>query len=98
MAETSPDLKFVDQTRHRIALRLLPFLFLLYIVNYIDRTNLAFAVLGMSHDLGFNDRVFGLGVGMFFISYVLMQIPGALWSNAGAPARRSHSACSRGDY
>jgi ACS family tartrate transporter-like MFS transporter len=92
MAETSPDLKFVDQTRHRIALRLLPFLFLLYIVNYIDRTNLAFAVLGMSHDLGFNDRVFGLGVGMFFISYVLMQIPGALlverWS-----ARKTIALC-----
>jgi MFS transporter, ACS family, tartrate transporter len=84
--------KFIDQTRHQIALRLLPFLFLLYIVNYIDRTNLSFAVLGMSHDLGFNDRVFGLGVGMFFVSYVLMQIPGAIlverWS-----ARKMISLC-----
>jgi MFS transporter, ACS family, tartrate transporter len=66
------------RTRQQIALRLLPFLFLLYIVNYIDRTNLSFAVLGMSRDLGFNERVFGVGVGMFFIGYVAMQIPGAL--------------------
>jgi ACS family tartrate transporter-like MFS transporter len=72
------DKNFVDRTRHKVAVRLLPFLFLLYIVNYIDRTNLSFAVLGMSRDLGFNERVFGLGVGMFFVSYVLMQIPGAI--------------------
>jgi ACS family tartrate transporter-like MFS transporter len=83
MATPSPlldlvDKNFVDRTRHKVAVRLLPFLFLLYIVNYIDRTNLSFAVLGMSRDLGFNERVFGLGVGMFFVSYVLMQIPGAI--------------------
>jgi MFS transporter, ACS family, tartrate transporter len=83
MAAVSPLLDFtrtklINHTRHKIAVRLLPFLFLLYIVNYIDRTNLAFAVLGMSRDLGFDERVFGLGVGMFFVSYVLMQIPGAI--------------------
>jgi MFS transporter, ACS family, tartrate transporter len=72
------DTKLTRHTRRQIGLRLLPFLFVLYIVNYIDRTNLSFAVLGMSRDLGFNDRVFGLGVGMFFVGYVAMQIPGAL--------------------
>lgn len=75
---TTSDSKFTSHTRHQIALRLLPFLFLLYIVNYIDRTNLSFAVLGMSRDLGFNDRIFGVGVGMFFVGYVAFQIPGAL--------------------
>ena len=65
-------------TRHQIALRLLPFLFLLYIVNYIDRTNVAYAALEMSHDLGFTDAVFGLGAGIFFAGYVALQIPGAL--------------------
>ena len=72
-------------------MRLLPFLFILYITNYLDRTNLAYAALGMSRDLGFSDRVFGLGAGIFFISYLALQIPGALlvelWS-----ARRMISA------
>ena len=65
-------------TRRQVALRLLPLLFVLYIVNYIDRTNVAYAALEMSHDLGFSDRVFGLGAGIFFVSYVALQIPGAL--------------------
>jgi ACS family tartrate transporter-like MFS transporter len=69
---------FEDRTRHRIALRLLPFLFILYIVNYVDRTNLAFAAIGMARDLGFSDRVFGFGAGIFFVSYMALQLPGAL--------------------
>jgi len=69
---------FEDRTRHKIALRLLPFLFTLYIVNYVDRTNLGFAAIGMERDLGFSDRVFGLGAGIFFASYMALQIPGAL--------------------
>src|SRR5271157_3969764 len=67
-----------DSTRHHIALRLLPFLFILYITNYLDRTSLAYAALGMSRDLGFTDRVIGLGTGIFFISYLALQIPGAM--------------------
>lgn len=68
----------VDRTRHQTALRLLPFLFVLYIVNYLDRTSVAYAAIGMSRDLGFSDRVFGLGVGVFFIGYLALQIPGSL--------------------
>jgi MFS transporter, ACS family, tartrate transporter len=56
---------------------LLPFVFLLYIVNYIDRVKVSFANLRMSADLGFSDRIYGLGVGMFYASYVLFEIPGA---------------------
>lgn len=67
-----------ERTRNQIAVRLLPFLFVLYIANYIDRTSVAYAALGMTSDLGFNDRVFGLGAGIFFLSYVALQIPGAL--------------------
>ena len=70
--------KLADHTRHLIALRLLPFLFVLYIINYLDRTSVAYAAIGMSRTLGFNDRVFGLGAGIFFVSYVMLQIPGAL--------------------
>jgi ACS family tartrate transporter-like MFS transporter len=80
-----------DHARHHIAVRLLPFLFLLYIINYLDRTSVAYAAVAMSHDLGFSDRVYGLGTGIFFISYLALQIPGALlverWS-----ARRMISA------
>jgi MFS transporter, ACS family, tartrate transporter len=65
-------------TRRQIAARLLPFLFLLYVANYIDRTNLAYAALGMTRDLGFTDRIIGLGVGIFFVTYVAGQTPGAL--------------------
>ena len=65
------------KTRHAVGVRLLPFLFVLYVVNYIDRTNLAYAALGMNRTLGFGDRVFGLGAGIFFVSYLALQIPGA---------------------
>ena len=68
----------VDRTRHHIGIRLLPFLFILYITNYLDRTSVAYAAVGMSRDLGFSDRVLGMGMGIFFITYVALQIPGAL--------------------
>ena len=70
--------RIASRARHRAAIRLLPFVFLLYIVNYLDRTSVAYAALGMAHDMGFSDRVIGLGAGFFFISYVALQIPGAL--------------------
>lgn len=66
------------RARRRVAYRLLPFVFLIYIVNYIDRVNVSFANLRMSADLGFSDRVYGLGVGMFYLTYVLFEIPGAI--------------------
>jgi ACS family tartrate transporter-like MFS transporter len=77
-ASAPPAVEVSERTRHHIAVRLLPFLFILYITNYLDRTNLAYAALGMSRDLGFSDQVFGLGAGIFFISYLALQIPGAL--------------------
>src|ERR1700676_139536 len=70
--------KLADHTRRQIAMRLLPFLFILYITNYLDRTSVAYAAIGMSRELGFSDRVVGMGVGVFFISYVALQIPGAV--------------------
>jgi ACS family tartrate transporter-like MFS transporter len=83
--------QLADRTRHHVALRLLPFLFALYITNYLDRTSVGYAALGMSRDLGFSDRVLGMGMGVFFVSYVALQMPGALlverWS-----ARRMISA------
>jgi len=66
------------RTRQRIAWRLLPFVFLLYLVAYLDRANVSFAALKMNLDLGFSDRVYGLGVAMFFVGYVLFEVPGAI--------------------
>jgi ACS family tartrate transporter-like MFS transporter len=73
-----------ERTRRRINRRLMPFLFLLYIVAYLDRVNVGFAGLEMTRELGFSDAVFGTGAGIFFLGYVLLEIPGTilveLWS------------------
>lgn len=63
------------RARRRVASRLLPFVFLMYVVNYIDRVNVSFANLRMSADLGFSDHIYGLGVGMFYLTYVLSRSP-----------------------
>ncbi len=55
--------------------RLLPFLFLLYVVAYLDRINVGFAALQMKTQLGFSDAVYGLGAGIFFVGYFLFQVP-----------------------
>ena len=67
-----------QRARRRIALRLLPFLWLLYVIAFLDRVNVAYAALEMSRDLSFSDRVFGLGAGIFFLGYVVLEIPGAI--------------------
>jgi ACS family tartrate transporter-like MFS transporter len=67
-----------QRARKRIAWRLLPFLFLLYIIAFLDRMNISAAALQMPGDLGFNDKVVGLGAGIFFIGYLVLEIPGAL--------------------
>jgi sugar phosphate permease len=58
--------------------RLIPFLFLLYIVAFLDRVNVGFAALQMNEDLGFSDAVYGLGAGIFFIGYFIFEIPSNL--------------------
>jgi sugar phosphate permease len=65
-------------TIRTLLLRLLPFLFLLYIVNYLDRINVGFAALEMRTQLGFSDKVFGTGFGIFFFGYLLLQVPSNL--------------------
>ena len=80
----SPQIDAGASARTRIAARLLPFLFLLYVANYLDRTNIAFATLGMKGDLGLTDSVFGTASGIFFIGYLGLQIPGALLVERGS--------------
>jgi D-galactonate transporter len=67
-----------QRARHRIARRLLPFLFALYVIAFLDRMNIGAAALQMPRDLGFSDRVVGMGAGIFFLGYFLLEIPGAL--------------------
>src|SRR4051812_23591006 len=59
----------------KCAWRLIPFLTLLYVVNFLDRVNVGFAALTMNQDLGFSPAVFGLGAGLFFVGYALFQVP-----------------------
>ena len=64
--------------RRKVAWRVLPLVFLLYIVAYLDRANVGFAKLRMAGELHFSEAVFGLGIGIFFIGYLLLEIPGAV--------------------
>src|SRR6185503_16058339 len=54
---------------------LVPFIALLYFINYVDRVNVGFAALTMNRDLGFSPSVYGLGAGIFFWGYLLFQVP-----------------------
>jgi MFS transporter, ACS family, tartrate transporter len=67
-----------DTARLRIAVRVLPLVFAMYIANYLDRANVAFAKLPMIAELHFSEKVYGQGAGIFFIGYLAFEIPGAL--------------------
>lgn len=58
--------------------RLMPFLCLLYVFNFLDRVNIGYAALSMNQDLGFSNVVYGFGAGIFFVGYFIMEIPGNL--------------------
>jgi MFS transporter, ACS family, tartrate transporter len=62
-------------TLRKVTLRLIPFLFVLYIIAWLDRVNVGFAGLQMNTDLGFSSTVFGFGSGIFFLGYCLFEIP-----------------------
>lgn len=62
----------------KTAWRLIPFLFLLYIVSYIDRTNVGFAALQMNHEIGLTPAMYGLGAGIFFIGMLPFEVPSNL--------------------
>src|SRR5262245_52110285 len=69
----------LDRARQKAYWRLLPLLFICYVIAYVDRSNVAIAKLTMSRDLpGFDNAVIGLGAGVFFIGYFLLEIPGTL--------------------
>jgi MFS transporter, ACS family, tartrate transporter len=67
-----------ERARRRITLRLLPYLFFLYVIAYLDRGNLSYAALDMTGALGFTPEIYGFGAGIFFFGYFLLEIPGAI--------------------
>src|ERR1700746_806700 len=72
------DRELGQKTVARLLWRLLPFLFLLYIVAFLDRINVGFAALEMQEQLGLNDRIYGLAAGLFFAGYFFFQLPSNL--------------------
>ena len=67
-----------EQVFAKCAWRLLPFMIVLYVVNYLDRVNVGFASLTMNQDLGISPTAYGLAGSLFFIGYMLFQVPSAV--------------------
>jgi ACS family tartrate transporter-like MFS transporter len=81
MAASPADLSPLDRARRKAYWRLIPLLFLCYVVAYIDRVNVGFAKLTMQPalaHLGFTEALFGFAMGIFFAGYLLLEIPGTL--------------------
>jgi D-galactonate transporter len=64
-----------ERTYAKITTRLVPFLFICYLAAYLDRVNVGFAKLQMSSELKFSETVYGFGAGIFFLGYVLFEVP-----------------------
>ena len=62
----------------KVILRIIPFIFICYVLNYVDRVNVSFAKLQFQNDLSLNDASYGLGVGLFYIGYILFEVPSNL--------------------
>ena len=69
------ELELETRVLRKAALRIVPFIMLLYFVAFIDRVNIGFAALTMNKDLGLSPAVFGFGAGIFFWGYFLFEVP-----------------------
>jgi sugar phosphate permease len=76
--QLTPDGAVAERARRRITRRLMPFLICLFVIAFIDRVNVGYAVLGMPREMGFDTEVLGFGAGIFFVGYFLLEIPGTL--------------------
>lgn len=76
--EAMDDLALEKATLRKVAWRLVPFLCLCFLLNIIDRTNVGFARLDMQDDLGLSEDMFNLGFGMFYVGYLLFEVPSNL--------------------
>jgi MFS transporter, ACS family, tartrate transporter len=67
-----------SRTHRKLQVRLLPFLFLLYVIAFIDRINIGFAALTMNKELAITPQQFGFAAGVFFVGYFLFEVPSNL--------------------
>jgi ACS family tartrate transporter-like MFS transporter len=75
MPDPSTNNEIASRTIRKVAWRLIPFMGLLYLVAFLDRVNIGFAALTMNADLGLTPSMFGLASGIFFLGYVLFEVP-----------------------
>ncbi len=73
------DQQLEKSTLRLVAWRLVPLLCVLYLLNILDRANVGFARLQMQADLGLSEATFNLGFGMFYVGYLLFEVPSNLW-------------------
>src|SRR5215469_5309105 len=71
----NPGNELAARTLARVSRRLIPFLFVLYVFAYLDRVNVGYAALFIRRELHFSDTVYGIGAGLFFVSYALLEVP-----------------------
>lgn len=76
--ETAVESRLADAALSKARRKLIPFLFVLYLVAYLDRINVGFASLQMNRELGLTESVFGLGAGLFFLGYSIFEVPSNL--------------------
>lgn len=87
--QTTSDAELSDEVLHteheaaavyrKVALRIVPLLLLCYIMSYLDRVNLSFAKLSFLHDLGMSEAVYGVAAAVFYVTYVLFEVPSNLY-------------------
>jgi ACS family tartrate transporter-like MFS transporter len=78
LTKSEPTADFATTALRKISWRLIPFLFVLYVVAWLDRVNVGFAALQMNADLRFSETAFGIGSGVFFVGYCLFEVPSNL--------------------
>jgi ACS family phthalate transporter-like MFS transporter len=69
----------IEKTYRKVTLRLMSFIFIAWVLNYLDRVNISFAQEYLKHDLSMSDAAYGLGVSLFFIGYILLEVPSTLY-------------------
>ncbi|MEQ3548885.1 MFS transporter [Pseudonocardia nematodicida] len=69
------DRAVTDRVYRKVAFRLVPLLFVCYVIAYLDRVNVSFARLQMDDELWFSDVVYGIGAGVFFVGYIVFEVP-----------------------
>jgi len=78
MPTPTADLSLEATTMRRVSWRLMPFLLLAYLICYIDRVNVGFAALQMNKAVGIDTKTYGLGAGIFFVGYFILEVPSNL--------------------